>query len=139
MVQSNAERQRRFRERRNALATRATLTNASHSREQREVARHALALLLALTQHGRVAARRRRGDDVLTLRLCAGSDLPLDLRRAALMQWVSFPTRMLWIEGEPINFQIRIEAMSNKRKRKAMERKFTEAKRTVKRAHKPVT
>jgi hypothetical protein len=123
VVLSNAERQRRFRERRNALATRATLTNASHSREPREVARNALALLLALTQHGRIAARRRLGDDVLTLRLCAESDLPPDLR-AALMQWVSFPTRMLWNEGEPINFHIRIEAMSNKRKRKAMERKF---------------
>jgi hypothetical protein len=153
MALSNAERQRRFRQQRKGKADSLDLKHTWYDldRKPQDYARLTFALMLALMQHGsaeadsgeddtltvRVRAELMQHgsaeadsgeDDTLTVRVRADlGDLPQDVEvalRFAMREWLSEATRALWKRHGNIDFQIRIEAVTDKRKRAAMKRKL---------------
>jgi hypothetical protein len=127
---SNADRQRRFRQQRKDKTDSIDLKNAWFDLDGKpqDYARQTLALMLALIQHGSAEADSGFDDDVLTLRVRAAMDnLPQDVvvaLRFGMRAWLSEPTRELWRRDGKIDLEITIAARTDKRKRKAIERKL---------------
>lgn len=130
MALSNAERQKRYRARRGEQARNSELSYVGMDRDPTEYARTIMATLVAVIRAGEAKAEiSLNSDDMLLIEVESNPRTVPDEVRDLLSGWMTEPwlsraAVRLWDDGEPMRFAIRVEALSDKRKLKAAERKL---------------
>jgi hypothetical protein len=127
------ERQKRYRQRRAVIVQSVTAYKgkavyAYMGSEPKAAAEITLSTLMALTQSSKCEMEESiTTDDRVLLTIKAGTLLPEvqeALGRQPFDEWVSEEVRTLWDEGYPVEFQISIMAVVDKRKKNSMEKRL---------------